>query len=239
MSLLNLFPKPTWCSECENYILYLGDSSEIIKTFQPLIIDSCITDPPYGVGLGVKYKNKRPYESHNTSDTQEYLKFLVDNVIISSIKISKRAAITSGVNNIFLYPTPDHVGAFFHPAGTGRNKWGFSCWQPILYYGRDPYAGKGSRPDSFKSVEASEKSEHPCKKPTKMWENLIKRVSLENDICFDPFMGSGTTGELCVKLKRKFVGIEIVPKYFDISKNSIINALKNKQNMLDIFDDDK
>jgi site-specific DNA-methyltransferase (adenine-specific)/modification methylase len=33
----------------------------------------------------------------------------------------------------------------------------------------------------------------------------------------DPFMGSGTTGVAAVKLGRKFIGIEIEPKYFDIA----------------------
>ena len=33
----------------------------------------------------------------------------------------------------------------------------------------------------------------------------------------DPFMGSGTTGVACAKLGRKFIGIEIEPKYFDIA----------------------
>jgi DNA modification methylase len=42
----------------------------------------------------------------------------------------------------------------------------------------------------------------------------------------DPFMGSGTTGVACVKLGRKFVGIEIEPKYFDIACKRISEALK-------------
>lgn len=33
----------------------------------------------------------------------------------------------------------------------------------------------------------------------------------------DPFMGSGTTGVACAKLGRKFIGVEIEPKYFDIA----------------------
>ena len=33
----------------------------------------------------------------------------------------------------------------------------------------------------------------------------------------DPFMGSGTTGVACARLGRKFIGIEIEPKYFDIA----------------------
>lgn len=40
----------------------------------------------------------------------------------------------------------------------------------------------------------------------------------------DPFMGSGTTGVACAKLGRKFIGIELDPKYFDIACDRIQNA---------------
>lgn len=42
----------------------------------------------------------------------------------------------------------------------------------------------------------------------------------------DPFMGSGTTGVACVNLGRKFIGIEIEPKYFDIACRRIEEAYK-------------
>ena len=45
----------------------------------------------------------------------------------------------------------------------------------------------------------------------------------------DPFMGSGTTGVACVKLGRKFIGIEIEPKYFDIACRRIGDELKRPQ----------
>ena len=40
----------------------------------------------------------------------------------------------------------------------------------------------------------------------------------------DPFMGSGTTGVACVKLGRKFIGIELESKYFDIACKRIEEA---------------
>jgi site-specific DNA-methyltransferase (adenine-specific) len=40
----------------------------------------------------------------------------------------------------------------------------------------------------------------------------------------DPFMGSGTTGVACANLGRKFIGIEIEPKYFDIACERISAA---------------
>jgi site-specific DNA-methyltransferase (adenine-specific) len=42
----------------------------------------------------------------------------------------------------------------------------------------------------------------------------------------DPFMGSGTTGVACVQLSRKFIGIEIEPKYFDIACKRIEEATR-------------
>ena len=42
----------------------------------------------------------------------------------------------------------------------------------------------------------------------------------------DPFMGSGTTGVACVKLGRKFIGIELDEKYFDIACKRIEEAYR-------------
>ena len=44
------------------------------------------------------------------------------------------------------------------------------------------------------------------------------------DVILDPFMGSGTTGVACMNLGRKFIGIEIEPKYFDIACRRIEDA---------------
>ena len=45
----------------------------------------------------------------------------------------------------------------------------------------------------------------------------------------DPFMGSGTTGVACANLGRKFIGIEIERKYFDIACERIDNAYRQKR----------
>ncbi len=45
----------------------------------------------------------------------------------------------------------------------------------------------------------------------------------------DPFMGSGTTGVACAQLGRKFIGIEIERKYFDIACERIDNAYRQQR----------
>jgi len=55
---------------------------------------------------------------------------------------------------------------------------------------------------------------------------LIELFSKQNNTILDPFMGSGTTGVACAKLGRRFIGIEIEPKYFDIACKRIEDAYK-------------
>ena len=75
----------------------------------------------------------------------------------------------------------------------------------------------GARGDYIEHNESSEKNGHPCPKPIGFVIRWIDRVAHNaNSIC-DPFMGSGTTGVACARLGRRFIGIEIEPKYFDIA----------------------
>jgi site-specific DNA-methyltransferase (adenine-specific) len=72
---------------------------------------------------------------------------------------------------------------------------------------------------------------HETQKPIKLIEYLIKTYSNENDLVLDNTMGSGTTGIGCINTNRKFIGIEIEKKYFDLSYERLMNAYKNIQNV--------
>lgn len=67
---------------------------------------------------------------------------------------------------------------------------------------------------------------HPTEKPIALMRELVDLFSNPGELIFDPFMGSGTTGVAAVKLGRRFVGVEIDPKYFDIARERISAALK-------------
>lgn len=66
---------------------------------------------------------------------------------------------------------------------------------------------------------------HPTEKPVSLMRELVALFSDPGEIVCDPFMGSGTTGVAAIGLGRKFIGIEIEPKYFDISCRRISDAL--------------
>jgi len=68
-------------------------------------------------------------------------------------------------------------------------------------------------------------NDHPTQKPRRLMIQLVGLFSNGGEqIVLDPFMGSGTTGVACNDLARKFIGIEIEPKYFEIACERIENA---------------
>ena len=72
-------------------------------------------------------------------------------------------------------------------------------------------------------------SVHPTQKPVDLLEYLIKTYTNENELVLDFTMGSGSTGVACLNTNRKFIGIELDEKYFEIAKNRIENISKNGQ----------
>lgn len=63
----------------------------------------------------------------------------------------------------------------------------------------------------------------PTQKPVDLCEYLIKTYTNESEVILDNCMGSGSTGVACLNTNRRFVGIELDEKYFNIAKNRIEN----------------
>jgi DNA modification methylase len=214
--------------------LYLGDCLEILPELG--MVDAVVTDPPYGVFLGEtkngQERDKRREAYIGFSDTPEYVK----NKVIPAIKIALSKAkcgfVTPGTRNCFLYPPPDDMGVWFNPAGTSMGRWGFMLSSPILYYGKNPKNGRKSGAASIwgkHDRDTEIKKLHPYPKSLKFMSWAVDKVSFEGDIILDPFMGSGTSGVACVNLRRRFVGIEIEEKYFDVACKRIEMANRQAQ----------
>lgn len=73
----------------------------------------------------------------------------------------------------------------------------------------------------MRSTKYKEAFHHPAIFPDVLAGRHIKTWSSYGDVVLDPFMGSGTTGAMAVKLGRKFIGIELEREYYDISYKRI------------------
>ena len=215
-----------------NATLYLGDCREVLPTLPK--VDAVITDPPYGVnyaGSATRYSAPDGVTYASYDDTPENVEHEIVPRIIECLAIASRGVITPGIPNARKYPIPDGEGVIWYPAGANRGPWGFVTHQPIYYYGKCPFlsTGRGSMPTGFKTTEPAEKNGHPCPKPIGQMTWLVNRGSNANETVLDPFMGSGTTGVACMNLGRKFIGIEIEPKYFDIACRRIEDAQRQQR----------
>lgn len=75
-----------------------------------------------------------------------------------------------------------------------------------------------------KKKEDQEAKSHPAPFPCQLANDHIISWSNTNDIVFDPFMGSGTTGKMALLNNRNFIGIELDPTYFSIAEQRIREA---------------
>lgn len=92
--------------------------------------------------------------------------------------------------------------------------------------GHSRWNGGGSHGVFTHCKNSGGKHEHETQKPVPLMRELVELFTDDGALILDPFMGSGTTGVAAVRLGRKFIGIEIGPKYFDIACRRVSDALK-------------
>jgi site-specific DNA-methyltransferase (adenine-specific) len=68
---------------------------------------------------------------------------------------------------------------------------------------------------------------HPAIFPEQLAIDQIKTWSNENDLIYDPFMGSGTTAKIAQILNRNWIGSEISSEYIDICNQRLIKITNN------------
>ena len=72
---------------------------------------------------------------------------------------------------------------------------------------------------------------HPTQKPVALLEYLIKTYTNENETVLDNCMGSGSTGVACINTNRKFIGMEMDDKYYEIACKRIEDAKACSENI--------
>ncbi len=92
-----------------------------------------------------------------------------------------------------------------------------------LFYPGPNHHFPNGRPTDVIRAQRTGNEHHPTEKPVQLMSAMLRWT---DGVVLDPFCGSGTTGVAAVKLGRRFIGIEIEPRYFDIAVRRISDALK-------------
>lgn len=224
-----------------------GDSLEFIKGLEDNSVDAVITDPPYNISKDNNFKSM----GRSGIDFGEWDKgFNINNwieLVAPKVKKGGNMVIFNAWRNLGeISDTLESVGFEVkdmirweksNPMPRNRNrrfivdyevavwavkkggKWTFNRTNET--YDR-PLINSGLTPKSEKEYGG-----HPTQKPVGVMEWLIKHLTDENDVVFDPFMGSGSTGVACKNLNRSFIGSELENEYFDISERRILGGKIN------------
>ena len=215
------------CERIGEATLYLGDCREIL----PLLpkVDAVVTDPPYGINYGKLLSgkgdgkggaDKNGWRSHDAPEWD--VSRPEDSTFALILAKSKEAIIWGG--NYFTDTLPpsmrwlvwDKVQRGFSLADcefawTNQHK-----ASRVFSYARGNESGFAPRGSDWPNA-------HPTQKPIELMKWCL---NFTTGVVLDPFMGSGSTGVACAKLGRKFIGIELEPKYFDIACKRIDDAYK-------------
>ena len=201
--------------------IYLGDCREILPALPK--VDCVLTDPPYGIG---KDGQARTTGGHGGRKAHEFLDW-------DSVR-----------------PDPETF-RLICAAGALQVIWGGNYFADLLEpTGKWLVWEKGQRINqsdgelAWTSMQGAlrictmnrvelmlDGTDHPTQKPLRLMRWCIDQAGTPKTI-LDPFMGSGSTGVAAMQLGRKFIGVEIEPKYFDIACERIENA-QRQQSLFD------
>lgn len=187
--------------------LYLGDCLEILLHLGK--VDAVVTDPPYGIGINKsnRLSVSRGFGGETWDERPADMSWLLPMGI---------PAIVWG-GNYFDFP-PTRAPLVWDKNNAGRDFADFEmAWTNLDMVARRIV---------YRPMNMDGGKQHPTQKPAEVMTWCISFLPTDCKTILDPFMGSGTTGVACAKLGRKFIGIEIEPKYFDIACKRIEDAHK-------------
>lgn len=220
--------------------LILGDCLEIIPSIRN--IDAVITDPPYllnetqGSMTGSQHAHKWNGMIKDKTAGIKQIKFvewmpLIKETLSSSAHLfffANDKQIFNIHNECLKNGYSLHNLLVWKKTNKTPNRW-FMKNAEFIWFGWHGKAKWINKMSEFTCEEFNHDAVklHPTQKPLKLLSKLVN--SSQGETVLDPFMGSGTTGEACVRLNRKFVGIEIDREFFEISCKRIDNAYRNRE----------
>ena len=103
------------------------------------------------------------------------------------------------------------------------NKWaGFKDFSGKL---KNPVPEFSPRNNIWRFVTSFNGVKHPAPFPEQLAIDHILSWSIEGDVVYDPFMGSGTTAKAAILTSRAYIGSEISQEYADIAEQRLIQIV--------------
>lgn len=202
--------------------MYCGDCAEILPTLPP--VQLVATDPPYGISYVSAWRKQGPTEMLQNDDAAPVDTLpAIAGVLVDggALYLATRFDVATQWNDAvkaagLALKTPIYWNKGNHTSGDLEGDFGAQV-EIFIFAHKGRHKLRGKRLANLWHFPRDKASDHPTPKPVALMERIVDCSSDVQGIVLDPFMGSGTTGVACMNLGRKFIGIEIEPRYFDIA----------------------
>lgn len=205
----------------DGIVLYNADCRDVLPTLSG--IDCVITDPPYGIGFA---SQPTRYQRINGLAPKTWDNERPD--LSAALAAAGKVVIWGG--NYFSLP-PSRGWLVWTKTGNAPSMADLElAWTSV-----DMNSRRFEKSVKSASLEKNlQEAAHPTQKPVELMVWSIEQMPAPAETICDLFAGSGTTGVACVRLGRRFIGIEIEPKYFDIACRRISDELRRPRLALDV-----
>jgi site-specific DNA-methyltransferase (adenine-specific) len=238
----------------EGVTLYCGDNRDVLPTLGKA--DHVIADPPYETHM-----HDRRTKVHRT-DGYEALAEIPFASIEGMRQDAANAMVAASNGWLLVFCTPEGVAPWRDAVEAAEAKYKRACvWvkpdSAPQFNGQGPAHGfenfvaawcapghsrwnGGGRRCVFTHLvnppgrTPASQGGHPTEKPLSLMGEIVILFTSPGELICDPFMGSGSTGVAAVKHGRKFIGIEVDPKWFDLACRRVAASIKQTDFFVDI-----
>ena len=187
--------------------------------------DMVFTDPPYNVG---KDYGDRTDDQKSMSEYKKWSEKWFN----TTRKFCEDIVFTPGAVNLWLWyeiRRPKWLCIWIKRNQQSRNgAQGWNAYEPILVYGKV----KINYDIWDELVNSNEKLDHPVPKTLVAWHKILSDIVKDRKVIYEPFLGSGTTLIAAEQLNRRCFGIEIEPRYIDVTIKRWENLTGKKAKLL-------
>lgn len=226
------------------WVIIQGDNADVLPLIPDKGVTHVITDPPYEAEAHTKHRTSRAVLDGRMADASiDFAQMTPELRAFCGIQFSRvsrgwvlafcqsegvspwRSVLETGGSRwrraqIWVKPdaspqfTGDRPGCGHESiatawCGTGRSRWNGG-------------GSKGVYTHCIGAQNSGSLNEHPTTKPIALMLELVELFTDPGDIVLDPFCGSGTTGVACIRLGRRFIGIEKDAKYAAVAQERLL-----------------
>lgn len=197
-----------------SWVVVEGDCSATLPTLP--VVDAMVSDPPYGIGEAAgKNASRGDMAVARDYGDDEWDNAPPSTELLDLCRSRGRTQVLFG-GNYFRLP-PARCWLVWDKLNTGDFADCELAWTNLdRAVRRLAYRWNGMLRENNE-----ERGQHPTQKPVGVMLWVLGLATKLDDVVLDPFCGSGTTGVACLRLGRRFIGIEREPKYAAVARERL------------------